>query len=201
MKIGVLGGTFDPIHLGHIAAARAALRCAHLDLILVMPSASPPHRSGAVASAQQRLDMCRLAVDGEPGLEVSDLEVVRGGDSYTVDTLEQLRRDHPDDDLYLILGWDAAALFKTWHEPARVRQLASVVVVGRPGVPAPDPGQLSTAGLDVTRTIVCLDQTPDISGSALRHAIQSGGSIAGKLPRAVERYIALHNLYSDNRDS
>jgi nicotinate-nucleotide adenylyltransferase len=201
LRVGVFGGTFDPIHLGHLAAAHAAIACASLETVLLMPSAQPPHRPGAVASAQQRLEMCRLAVAAEPHLEVSDLEVRRGGDSYTVDTLEQLHRDHPADDLHLILGWDAAALFRTWREPVRVRELASVVVIGRPGTPAPDSRRLSEAGLDVGRTKIGLEPTPDISGSALRRAIASGGSVTGKVPPAVERYIAEQHLYRDNRDS
>jgi nicotinate-nucleotide adenylyltransferase len=201
VKVGVLGGTFDPIHLGHLAAAQAALDCAELGKVLIMPSAQPPHRPGAIASADQRLAMCRLAVEGRPGLEVSDVEVRHGGRSYTVDTLVELKRLAPQDDLFLILGWDAAALFATWHEPARVRSLASVVVIGRPGTPAPDAKQLAGAGLDVGHTILCLRPTPDISGSALRRAIAAGESVAGKVPPAVERYIASHSLYRDNPES
>jgi nicotinate-nucleotide adenylyltransferase len=198
VKVGVLGGTFDPIHLGHLAAADAALECAGLDRVLIMPSASPPHRPGAVATAEQRLAMCRLAVEGRAGLEVSDLEVSRGGRSYTVDTLSELKRLAPGDELFLILGWDAAALFGTWREPARIRALSSIVVVGRPGTEAPDGEQLARAGLDPGRAVLCLRPTPDISGSALRRAIAAGEPVAAKMPPAVERYIAAHGLYRDN---
>lgn len=198
MRVGVLGGTFDPIHLGHLAAAEAALACAELAKVIIMPSAQPPHRSGAIASAEQRLAMCRLAVEGRPRLEVSDVEVRHGGRSYTVDTLVELNRLAPQDELFLILGWDAAALFATWHEPARVRSLASVVVIGRPGTAAPGADQLSAAGLDPARTVLCLRPTPDISGSALRRAIAAGEPVAGRVPLAVERYIASHALYRDN---
>lgn len=201
MKVGVLGGTFDPIHLGHLAAAQAALDCAGLGKVLIMPSARPPHRPGAIASAEQRLAMCRLAVEGRPGLEVSDVEVRHGGRSYTVDTLVELKRLAPQDELFLILGWDAAALFATWREPAKVRSLASVVVIGRPGTPVPGMEQLVAAGLDVGRTVLCLRPTPDISGSALRRAIAAGESVAGKVPPAVEGYIASHALYRDNPES
>lgn len=201
MKVGVLGGTFDPIHLGHLAAAQAALDCAGLGKVLIMPSAQPPHRPGAIASAEQRLAMCRLAVEGRPGLEVSNVEVRQGGRSYTVDTLVELKRLAPHDELFLILGWDAAALFATWREPAKVRSLASVVVIGRPGTPVPGREQLAAAGLDVERTVLCLRPTPDISGSALRRAIAAGESVAGRVPPAVERYIAAHALYRDNPKS
>ncbi len=201
MRVGVLGGTFDPIHLGHLAAADVALDCAQLEKVLIMPSAQPPHRPGAIASAEQRLAMCRLAVEGRPRLEVSDVEVRHGGRSYTVDTLVELKRLLPRDDLFLILGWDAAALFATWHEPARVRSLASVIVIGRPGAPAPGADRLSAAGLDLDRSVLCLRPTPDISGSALRRAIAAGKPVADKLPAAVERFIASHGLYRDNRGS
>jgi nicotinate-nucleotide adenylyltransferase len=201
LRIGVLGGTFDPIHLGHLAAADAAIDCAQLDKVLVMPSAQPPHRPGAIASAEQRLAMCRLAVEGRPRLEVSDVEVRHGGRSYTVDTLVELKRLLPQDGLFLILGWDAAALFATWHEPAKVRSLASVIVISRPGTPAPSADQLSAAGLDLDRTVLCLRPTPDISGSSLRGAIAAGEPVAERLPPAVERFIASHALYRDNRGS
>ena len=198
MRVGVLGGTFDPIHLGHLAAAEAAIACADLEKVLIMPSAQPPHRPGAIASAEQRLAMCRLAVEGRPRLEVSDVEVRHGGRSYTVGTLAELKRLAPQDDLFLILGWDAAALFATWREPAKVRSMASVVVISRPGTQTPGAVQLAAAGLDVERTVLCLRPTPDISGSALRRAIAAGEPVAGKVPPAVERYIAAHSLYRDN---
>lgn len=198
MRVGVLGGTFDPIHLGHLAAAEAAIACAELEKVLIMPSAQPPHRPGAIASAEQRLAMCRLAVEGRPRLEVSDVEVRHGGLSYTVGTLAELKRQAPQDELFLILGWDAAALFSTWREPARVRSLASVVVISRPGIQTPGAAQLSAAGLDVERTVLCVRPTPDISGSALRRAIAAGEPVAGRVPAAVERYIAAHSLYRDN---
>lgn len=201
MRVGILGGTFDPIHLGHIAAAEAALACADLEKVLIMPSAHPPHRPGAIASAEQRLAMCRLAVEGRPRLEVSDVEVRHGGRSYTVETVSELKQLSPQDELFLILGWDAAALFSTWREPAKVQSLASVVVIGRPGTQAPGRKQLSAAGLDAQRTVLCLRPTPDISGSALRRAIAAGEPVAGKVPTAVERYIAAHSLYRDNRRS
>jgi len=201
MRVGVLGGTFDPIHLGHLAAAQAAKDCADLDKVVIMPSAQPPHRPGAIASADERLAMCRLAVEGRPGLEVSDVEVRHGGRSYTVDTLVELKRLLPEDGLFLILGWDAAALFATWREPARVRSLAAVIVIGRPGLPPPGADQLSAAGLDLDSTVLCLQLTPDISGSALRRAIAAGKPVADELPPAVERYIASHALYRDNRGS
>jgi nicotinate-nucleotide adenylyltransferase len=199
VRSGILGGTFDPIHLGHLAAAKAAMECAHLDRVLLVPSAQPPHRGAAQAPAEDRLAMSRLAVDADTRLEVSDVEVKRGGKSYTVDTLRELHRSFPDDELFLILGWDAARLFRTWHEPEAVSTLASIVIVGRPGMSLPTTTDLKAVGMDPNRVVMCLLPTPDISGSELRRAIAAGKSVAGKVPYAVERYIAEHHVYGDNR--
>jgi nicotinate-nucleotide adenylyltransferase len=196
LKIGVLGGTFDPIHLGHLAAARAAVVCARLDRVLFIPSSQPPHRPAAVAPADQRLEMVRLAIEGEKSFEVSDIEVRRGGKSYTSDTLAELKRTHPHDELFLILGWDAARLLSTWHEPELVQQLAWLVVVSRPETPTPDAERLSSAGLDPARVVLCLRPTPDISASELRQEIANTESVADKVPDAVARYISSHHLYS-----
>ena len=195
----MLGGTFDPIHVGHLAAAHVAMECAHLDRVLFIPSATPPHRGPAEADATQRLEMSRLAVGDEKRFEVSDVEVRRGGKSFTSDTVRELKRRHPGDELFLILGWDAALLFSTWHEPDRIRADASVVVIGRPGTDAPAAADLRAAGLDPGRTIVCLGGTPDISGSELRESLTRGEPVGDCLPPAVERYIAERGLYGDNR--
>lgn len=199
MRIGVFGGTFDPIHEGHLAAAKAAMECAHLDRVLFVPSAQPPHRGTALAPAEDRLAMTKLAVQGEPSFEVSDVEVRRGGPSYTAETLSELHREHPHDESFLILGWDAARLFRTWHEPDRVSELASVVIVDRPGLGPPPKSELAGIGLDPARVILCHFSTPDVSGSALRRAIAAGQPVTGQLPPAVERYIAERHLYLDNR--
>jgi nicotinate-nucleotide adenylyltransferase len=143
--------------------------------------------------------MCRLAVEGEPRFETSDLETRRGGVSYTLDTLSELNRVRPEDELFLILGWDAARLFATWHEPAQVQERALVVVVDRPGAAHPDGALLRSAGLDPARVVLCLRSTPDISASSLRVALAAGESIAGRVPDAVAEYISGHDLYRDNR--
>ncbi|HKW58342.1 MAG TPA: nicotinate-nucleotide adenylyltransferase [Candidatus Dormibacteraeota bacterium] len=185
MRIGILGGTFDPIHLGHLAAARAAMECADLDRVLVIPTGVPPHRAPTVAGASDRLEMSRLATAGDERFEVSDMEVRREGASYTVDTLRELHGLHPKDELFLILGWDAAKLMGSWHEPDEVRRLARVIIVTRPGSGSPT----------ATSEILCERPTPDISGSALRRAIAKGELIEDRVPEAVVRYIAKRGLY------
>jgi nicotinate-nucleotide adenylyltransferase len=162
---------------------------------LIIPTGRPPHRDGAVASADQRLEMSRLAIAGDPRLDVSDIEIRRAGLSYTADTLRQVKQAHPGDDLFLVLGWDAARLFSSWHRPDEVRRLASVVVVTRPGTGAPDVAALQAAGLDPKTTVLCIRPTPDISGSALRRAISQGDVVDDRLPEPVARYIVKHRLY------
>ncbi len=196
-RIGVLGGTFDPIHVGHVAAAKTAIECARLDRVLFMPSGQPPHRPAAAASAEHRLEMTRLATSDEARFAVSDLELRRPGVSFTSDTLADLHALDPGAELFLILGWDAARLFSTWHQPDKVRGLATIVVVARPGSGSPRPEDLKAAGLDGDRVILCQDRTPDVSASTIRKDIKGGRSIVGKVPPAVERYIATHHLYAE----
>jgi nicotinate-nucleotide adenylyltransferase len=195
-RIGVLGGTFDPIHAGHLAAAAVAVRCARLDQVVFVPAARPPHRPPTIAAPHERLEMCVLAIQGNPHYAVSDLELTRNGPSYTVDTLAKLHRLQPGDELFLILGWDAARLFRTWHRPDEVRALASIVVVGRPGSDAPGEAELKSAGLTGEGVVLCLEPTPDVSASEIRRAVAAGESIAGKVPAAVEQYIAATRLYA-----
>jgi nicotinate-nucleotide adenylyltransferase len=195
-RLGVLGGTFDPVHAGHLAAASVAIDCANLDRVILIPAAQPPHRPAAVASARDRLEMCRLATAGNPRYAVSDVELNRGGPSYTVDTLVELRRLHPHAELFLILGWDAASLFQTWHRPDQVRAMASILIVGRPGAKAPREADLESAGLVGPDVLVCPGDTPAVSASDIRRAVAARESIAGLVAGAVERYIAAHRLYA-----
>ena len=165
-----------------------------------MPAHTPPHKEVADdPGPEARLALCRAAAAGDDELEVSALEIERGGPSYTVDTLRELKRLHPDDKLFLILGWDAAKQFNTWHEPAEVRAKASVIVVTRPGSGPLTGMGLEAVGLGHPWTTVCERQTPDISGSALRRAIAQGEPVTDRVPEPVERYIAKNRLYMDNR--
>ena len=195
MRLGVLGGTFDPVHNGHVAAAEAAVECAELDEVVFVPAGDPPHRPAAEATPRQRLEMCRLAVEDDSRFAVSDIEVRRDGPSYTLDTLLALRGENPHAELFLILGWDAAAQLRSWHRPDEVLALAPIVVVSRPGRGAPGEAELRSAGLDPSRIIVCARPTPAVSGSEIRRALMVGKGIAGMVPPAVERYIAAHHLY------
>jgi nicotinate-nucleotide adenylyltransferase len=192
----MLGGTFDPFHVGHIAAASVAIDCARLDRVIFVPAAQPPHRPAAVAAAKYRLEMCRLGAAGDSRFEVSDLELKRPGPSYTADTLAELRQLHADAELFLILGWDAASLFHTWHRPEQVRAIASLLIVGRPGSSAPQRADLKSVGLGGDGVILCSGVTPAVSASEVRRAVAAGEPITGIVPEAVERYIKNHHLYA-----
>jgi len=195
MRMGVVGGTFDPMHNGHIAAAEAAIECAELDEVVFVPTGTPPHRPPTVASSEQRLEMCRLATADDPRFAVSDVEVKRDGPSYTVDTLLALRAANPHAELFLVLGWDAAALFRSWYRPDEVIALAPIVVVTRPGRRAPDAKDLAAAGLQAGRVVLCERSTPAVSASEIREAVREGRDISGLVPAAVARYIASAHLY------
>lgn len=196
MKLGIVGGTFDPIHVGHVAMAEAAADCAGLDRVLIVPVNLPPHRAAAIAPAPDRLEMCRLAAAGHPRLEVSDLELGRPGPSYTVDTLRSLAAERPGVELHLVLGWDAAREIRSWHEPDEVMRLAQLVVVSRPGYPTPAPGDLAAAGIDPSRAVRCDAPTPDVESTDIRRLVEQGGSMAGLLEPAVEAYVRRHGLYA-----
>lgn len=193
----MLGGTFDPIHQGHVALARAALECARLDLVLVLPAAEPPHRGQPGASADDRLEMCRLALAGEERIAVSDLELRRPGASYTVDTLRALRVERPGDELHLILGWDAARDLRAWKELDEVLRLARLVIVDRPGLPRATAADLHQAGIDAARATICQQTTPNVKASDVRRGLAQGNpkALAGRLEPAVADYIRGKDLY------
>lgn len=195
MRVGVVGGTFDPIHLGHIALAEGARDCARLDRVLLIPAADPPHRGGPVASARDRLKMARLAVRDHRGLEVSDIEMRREGPSYTADTLAALTSEMPGSDLYMVLGWDAAAELRTWRRPDDVLNLARLVVVPRPGLPAPSEADLRAAGIDPARTLLCQVATPRVDATEIRERARAGRSLQGLVDPAVEGYLVSRGLY------
>ena len=195
MRIGLLGGTFDPIHNGHLAAAAAAQKCAGLTEVLLVPAGVPPHKDKPHASALDRLEMCRLAAAGTPGLGVWDLEVGRPGRSFTIDTVRAFIDQRPGDIPLLLIGWDAAVQFRTWHRWEELLALIEMVVFPRPGLPEPAARDLGRAGLGGAGVILCEEVTPEVSATELRSLLTSGANLAGLVPPAVEAYIREHGLY------
>jgi len=199
MTLGVLGGTFDPIHLGHMAAALAAQRSLSLDSIVLVPSRIPPHRAQpATASAEDRLAMAQLAAMAHPGWSVSRLEIDREGPSYTYDTLVEFGK--PGTQLFFITGADAFAEIDTWSRYPAVLDLANFVVVSRPGITLDSlrervPTAFSHRSSAQTRVILVEAHTPDVSSTGIRSRVRAGQSLSGLVPDAVAGYIAAHRLY------
>jgi len=206
--LGILGGTFDPIHYGHLRPAQEALRALDLGEIRVIPAAMPPHRRAPVASAAQRLRMAELAATDLPGFVVDDRELRRGGLSYTVLTLESFRQELGDRPLCLLLGMDAFEGIETWHQWSRLPELAHLVVMTRPGWTFPAAAALPDWARDraardareLIRTaagrVYFQSVTPqDISATRIREAIARGQPVNGLLPFAVLDYIRQNRLY------
>jgi nicotinate-nucleotide adenylyltransferase len=195
-RTAVFGGSFNPIHYGHLLLADEVLEALALDRILFVPAAVPPHKSPAyLAPAADRYEMVRLATAGHPKFEVSDLELRRAGPSYTVDTLEAL--GIPRGDLFLIVGSETFLDLLTWREPRRIAELARLVVVPRVGS-AFDPE--SAAAQKVVREIgqeplIVRATSLPISASDLRRRVREGRSVAYRLPDAVVAYIHARRLY------
>ena len=191
-RIGILGGTFDPVHLGHLIIAQEALAQCCLDRVLFVPSADPPHKNADdVAPAEARSRMVALAVDGQPRFELCRIELERTGKSYTVETLRQLRgKLGSATEFYLIIGADNAPEMSTWCDPHGVLDLAHVTVMGRPGY-LPD---------EVDRRIAArmrFLESPliEISSTQIRSRIRTGKPIRYWVPDKVVRYIEAHRLY------
>jgi nicotinate-nucleotide adenylyltransferase len=202
-SIGILGGTFDPIHLGHLALARAARSNVGFDEIVFVPAAHPPHKLGRpISPASDRLAMVELAIEGEPATSVSRIELDRSGPSYTVDTvaamLDEAARADRAIDITVILSAESFADLPDWHAADRLVELAAIAVAPRPGHPLPDPTTLADRlpGL-VGHLIVINDILPDISASAIRARVAAGRPIDHLVPPRVAAYIEEHHLYRD----
>jgi nicotinate-nucleotide adenylyltransferase len=201
MTLGVLGGTFDPIHNGHVAAARAAQDALKLDEIVLVPSHIPPHRAEpAGATSEQRFTMAQLASAEQPRWSTSRIELDRAGRSYTYDTLVGLKEQSGGGQFFFILGADAFAEIATWSRYPAVLDLANFVVVSRPGITLDSlrervPSAFGLRPTAETRVILVDAHTPDISATDIRRRVRDGDSIRGLVPAAVEHYISHHRLY------
>lgn len=201
-RIGILGGTFDPVHLGHLVPAQYASNFLGLDSLLLVPSASPVHRPRHVpASAQDRVAMCRLATASLPGFDVSEIETARHDPSYTVLTLRSLRATlGPAADLVLLVGDDNLPLLHTWWHAREVIDLATIAVLPRPVAAAPDLAALREAFGHPAVDAILARRVPAplvaISGTDIRNRVRSGLPITGLVPKPVAAYIAANMLYA-----
>lgn len=192
MRIGLYGGTFDPIHVGHLRAAENAREELGLDLVAFLPSAVPPHRGAPLSPAQDRLAMARLATAGYPAFEAWDVELRREGPSYTVETVAALLAERPADSFVLVVGADTWPEIPGWREPERLLRLVEVAVVDRPGFPAGEPSAPFPGARPPRRV-----SGPGLllSASAIREHARSGRSVRFLVPDAVAEHIAARGLY------
>ena len=200
MKVGILGGTFDPVHIGHLVIAEEARLRLGLDKVIFMPAGQPRLRpSAAHASAKDRLRMVELATADNPYFEGCALEVNRAGTTYTVDTLEELRSAFQEDvSLFFIVGEDILEKFHLWKQPDRILRLCTLAVVTRKGAaPADDGGWASRFGC-VDNAVVRLDSPViEVSGTDIRERIRRNEPLRYLVPKPVALYIFEHNLYHD----
>jgi nicotinate-nucleotide adenylyltransferase len=197
MRLGVFGGTFDPVHMGHLILAEQCREQGRLDQVLCVPAARPPHKQQPLTPFAQRVEMLQLALAGQPAFRVDELEKDRAGPSYTVETLAELSRRHPDAELWLVLGADMLQDFPTWYMPARIAELAGFLVAGRPGAHMVAPEQIAqSVSLQGTLRLQSIDMPLiDIASRDLRRRIGEGRSIRYMVPRSVETYIHEKKLY------
>jgi nicotinate-nucleotide adenylyltransferase len=200
MRLGVFGGSFDPVHFGHLRLAECCWRQAGLDELLFVPAARQPHKPQAPrASDEDRVAMLELAIDGRAEFGVSTIEIRRGGLSYTVDTLRAIRAERPGDELFFLMGADTLADLPHWREPAAICELATPLVVGRPGRGAPDYGALaavvSAERLEEIRSQAVAMAETEISSSEIRRLIAAGGDWKALVPATVADYVNARGLY------
>jgi nicotinate-nucleotide adenylyltransferase len=209
--LAIYGGTFDPVHLGHLRAAQEVAEELALDQVYFMPCAEPPFRKDVRADAAERLEMVRLAIAGNPRFGLSDLEIRRGGKSYAVDSLEELAGQHPESRLVFLVGADAFFSIHSWYQPRRLFELADFAVMTRPGAPGRDIAEYLARYLDpafaraeegwvrlagghgakrVTTTLL------DISSTDLKRRAAAGLALTYLVPPAVEEYIKTMKLYA-----
>ena len=199
MKIGILGGSFNPVHNGHLELAKQALEQFALDQVWLMPNHVPAYKKwDRSVTNEDRLHMVELAVKDHDGLRCSDLELQRGGVTYTVDTLAQLHQQYPDTEWYFVMGGDSILAFDTWREPGRILSLSKLIVTTRDQIQAEDVIDKirylkeKYAGADIRQMQI---HPVDVSSSGIREAVKNGQDISETVPMAVCRYIKEYGLY------
>ncbi|MCH9653555.1 MAG: nicotinate-nucleotide adenylyltransferase [Planctomycetes bacterium] len=200
MRIGIFGGTFDPVHFGHLLLAEQCREQCKLDEIWLIPAGSPPHKeSKGISTGKQRREMLEFAIAGHPAFILKDLELHREGPSYTVETLRQLKTSHPNDEFFLIVGADSVRDLHTWREPEEILELATLIGVNRPNISLPDLSELTQKFGKIVLAKIIWATMPgmDISSTDIRKRVHENESVRFMTPRAVEVYIHNNRLYLD----
>ena len=198
MKIGVLGGTFDPIHRAHIMVAEETRARLNLAEVLFVPAGQPWLKEGTpILAAEHRVQMVRLAITAYPYFKLSTIEIDRAGPSYTVDTITELQSKlSVEDKLFFILGWDNLAQLSRWKEPSRLIKMCHLVAVPRPGYSLPDLNSLEGVIPGLSRRLILLDKPNiDMDSTTIRNRVVQGLSIRHLVPEPVDKYIKQHKLY------
>lgn len=205
MRIGIFGGTFDPVHVGHLVLAEQCREKCRLDEVWFVPAALPPHKLDAVISpAKNRVEMIELAIAGNPQFKVCPIELDRAGPSYTVVTLEQLHAEDPSRELFLLVGADSIREMPTWRQPQRILELATIVAVNRGrDLQADQVTQrqvIQSFGAGAAERIEFVEMPAiDISASDIRRRVSEGRSLRYLVPRAVEMYLREQGIYTGGK--
>ena len=200
MRIGIYGGSFDPVHYGHLLLAELCRESCGLDEVRFVPAAIPPHKlDQGRAADEHRVEMLKLAIGGNSHFDVWEVELQRGGVSYTVETLRELRAEHPENELFFLMGADSLFDLPNWREPAEICELATIAVVDRPGSRQVDFDVLqhvtSADRIEYFKKFVVAMPQIDVSSSDIRERIAKGRSIRYQTPRSVEQYLLTAKLY------
>lgn len=200
MRLGIFGGTFDPIHYGHLLLAEICRQELALDAVRFVPAGNPPHKSGELSDGHARADMVKLAVSGYPEFTVDRREIRRSGPSYTVLTLTEIAEEVPDAQLFFLMGADSLHDFPSWREPDRILELSTVVAVNRPGHSSLTADQLVDVlgSLDASRIRLLSMPGTEISATDLRQRVRDGRGLRFLTPRAVEVFLTEHKLYHES---
>ena len=202
MKIGILGGTFDPVHNGHLAIAGEAQAFLNLNEVLFLPAGQPWMKSDRpISPARHRIEMVRLAIRPEPCFKLSTMEVEYEGPAYSVDTIARMKATSAKaSDIYFIIGWDNLNKLPLWKEPARLIEMCYLAAVPRPGYDRPDMKKLEAEIPGISKKVILMDKPcVDISATDIRRKVAQGLSIKGLVPEAVEKYIKEKGLYLSGR--
>lgn len=198
IRLGLYGGSFDPVHLGHLLLAETCREACELDRVLFLPCGQSPHKPrGAIASGKQRAEMLELAVAGDPRFGVCRIELDRAGPSFTVETLRQLHAEQPDEELFFLMGADSLTDLPLWREPQAILELVTIVAVNRGHRPPPDWASLeSRLGPNVRDRVRPVEMPAiDLSATDIRERVRLGRSLRFRVPRAVEEYIRQNGIY------